>query len=120
AKYQERCRFLGHMKFNSLFRCFVASLALAATATLFPASLALAGKDDHVEARRLLQKGEILPLTQILEVAQARVTGDVIEVELEQEDQGWEYKVKVLTPTGLVRKITLNARNGVVIKIKDD
>ena len=108
------------MKINLLLCGVVASLALVVMASLFPASVAVAGKDDHVEARRLLQKGEILPLAQILEIAQKRVAGDVIEVELEQEDQGWEYKVKVLTPTGLVRKITLNARNGVVIKIKDD
>ena len=110
------------MKINPL-RGVVTSLALVAMVAMvamLPASLAVAGKDDHVEARRLLQKGEILPLAQILEIAQKRVAGDVIEVELEQEDQGWEYKVKVLTPTGLVRKITLNARNGVVIKIKDD
>ena len=108
------------MKINLLLCGVVASLALVVMGSLFPASVAVAGKDDHVEARRLLQKGEILPLAQILEIAQKRVAGDVIEVELEQEDQGWEYKVKVLTPTGLVRKITLNARNGVVIKIKDD
>ena len=108
------------MKIISCLRRFAAPVALIALVALFPVSAALAGKDDHVEARRLLQKGEILPLAQILEVAQRRVPGDVIEVELESEDSGWEYKVKVLTPTGLVRKITVNARNGAVIKIKDD
>lgn len=96
-------------------------MALVATTALFPAAIALAAKhDDHVAARELLRRGEILPLDQILEVAQRRVPGDVIEVELEHEDEGWEYDVKVLTPTGHVRKITLNARNGAVIKIKDD
>ncbi len=108
------------MKTHSRFRSFIAPLALAAAVSFLPASVAFAGKDNHVEARRLLQKGEILPLTQILEIAQRRVPGDVIEVELESEDTGWEYKVKVLTPTGQVRKITLNARNGAVLKIKDD
>ena len=68
----------------------------------------------------MLRRGEILPLDHILDIAPRRVAGDVIEVELEREDEGWEYKVKVLTPTGLVRKITMNARNGAVVKIKDD
>ena len=111
---------LGPMKTKSRFRNFVALPALLAIASLLPVSAALAGKDDHVEARRLLQNGEILPLLQILEVVQQRVAGDVIEVELDSEDTGWEYKVKVLTSTGLVRKITVNARNGAVLKIKDD
>ena len=94
--------------------------AIIAAASLFPAASAFADKDDHIVARALLQRGEILPLANILETAQRRVPGDVIEVELEREDSGWEYKVKVLTPTGQVRKITLNARNGAVLKIKDD
>lgn len=97
-----------------------AMLVLASLCALLPATVALAGKDDHVEARELLRRGEILPLPQILDIAQRHAAGDVIEVELEREDSGWEYKVKVLTPTGRVRKVTLNARNGALLKIKDD
>lgn len=108
------------MKISARFRSIAAPLALAAMAGLFPVPAALADKDDHVEARALLQRGEILPLAKILEAAQRRVPGDVIEVDLEREDGGWEYDVKVLTPTGLVRKITLDARSGAVVKIKDD
>lgn len=108
------------MNLPTRLRLVAAPLALIAAASLFPVTTALAGKDDHVEARELLKRGEILPLAQILDVAQRRVPGDVIEVELDREDTGWEYEVKVLTPTGQVRKITLNARNGAVVKIKDD
>ncbi|MFC3659738.1 PepSY domain-containing protein [Luteimonas notoginsengisoli] len=85
-----------------------------------PVSVVLAGKSDHVEARELLRRGEIVPLAQVLEVVAHRVPGDVIEVELERDDGVWEYKVKVLTATGRVRKLTLDARNGAVLKIKDD
>jgi uncharacterized membrane protein YkoI len=108
------------MKIPARLRNSAAPLVLAAVFSLFPVTVALAGKDDHVEARALLQRGEILPLARILEVAQRRVPGDVIEVELEREDSGWEYDVKVLTPAGIVRKITLNARNGAVLKVKDE
>ena len=113
-----------HRNNSTRLRRFAAPLALIAVAALLPATAVMAGKDkhkdDHVEARELLRRGEILPLDHILDIAQRRVAGDVIEVELEREDQGWEYEVKVLMPTGLVRKITLNARNGAVVKIKDD
>ena len=95
-------------------------LVLAALLAAAPTPHALAGKDDHIEARELLQRGEIVPLARILDVVQKRVPGDVIEVELEREDGLWEYKVKVLTPTGRVRKLYLDARNGAVLKIKDD
>jgi len=97
-----------------------APLALAAALVVLPASLALAGKDDHLEARELLQRGEIVALARILEVVKRRVPGDVIEVELERDDGVWEYEVKVLTPTGRVRKVQLGARNAAVLKIKDD
>ena len=89
-------------------------------AAILPVSVALADKSDHIEARELLRRGEIVPLAQILEVVGHRVPGDVIEVELERDDGVWEYKVKVLTATGRVRKLTLDARNGAVLKIKDD
>lgn len=108
------------MKIPPRLRNPAVPLVLAAAFSLFPATAALADKDDHVEARALLQRGEILPLARILDVAQRRVPGDVIEVELEHEDGGWEYEVKVLTPAGLVRKITLDARSGAVLKVKDD
>lgn len=77
-------------------------------------------RDDHIEARALLQRGEILPLNRILSIVQQRVPGDVIEVELDRDKHGWEYEVKVLTASGRVRKVKLNARDGTVRKVKDD
>ena len=75
---------------------------------------------DHVEARALLERGEILPLARILEIVRAREPGDVIEVELDRDDGVWEYEVKVLTAAGIVRKVELDARDGTVLKVKDD
>src|SRR3546814_2878997 len=78
----------------------LAALVIAAT---IPVSTVLADKSDHIEARELQQRGEIVPLAQILEVVAQRVPGDVIEVELERDDGVWEYKVTVLTATGRAR-----------------
>jgi uncharacterized membrane protein YkoI len=78
------------------------------------------GHDDHVEARTLLQRGEILPLSRILTIVRQQVPGDVIEVELDHGKHGWEYEVKVLTASGLVREVKLNAGNGAIRKVKDD
>ena len=103
--------------------CSLAALLLGAVA-LGLSPRALAGShdhDDHVEARALLQRGEILPLSRILAVVQQRVPGDVIEVELDHgKHHGWEYEVKVLTAQGRVREVKLNARSGEVRKVEDD
>src|SRR3546814_2329463 len=48
----------------------LAALVIAAT---LPVSTVLADKSDHIEARELLQRGEIVPLAQILEVVAQRV-----------------------------------------------
>ncbi|NZA26894.1 PepSY domain-containing protein [Luteimonas sp. SJ-92] len=97
----------------------VLALAAALAASAFPH--ARAGDDDHVEARALLQRGEILPLSRILQVVQARVPGDVIEVELDRSSKrGWEYEVKVLTATGRVIEVDVNAHDGRIRKIEDD
>jgi len=120
GRCQEPFSILGVMNTTSPTRRRLPLLLLAALLAAVPARHALADKDDHIEARELLQRGEIVPLARILDVVQQRVPGDVIEVELDREDGTWRYKVKVLTPTGRVRKLYLDARNGAVLKIKDD
>ncbi len=102
------------------FRRLGPIVAIAAAFFLVAPGAARADKADHVEARELLKRGEILPLSAILASATKQVAGDVIEVELEHEDAGWEYKVEVLTAAGEVKKLTLDARDGKVLKIKDD
>jgi len=99
---------------------------LVAVAALCGAGPALAGPDsvqaddDHVAAREALQRGEILPLARILAIVARHVPGDVIDVELERKDGRWRYEVKVLTSTGRVREVKLNARDGSVLEIEDD
>lgn len=77
-------------------------------------------REDHVEARALLERGEILPLARILDIVKNHTPGDVVEVELDRDDGVWEYEVKVLTADGIVRKIELDARTGTVLKVKVD
>lgn len=103
-------------------RIVLLALVLAVAPPLLFAPAAVADDDDHLEARRLLQRGEILPLLRILDLVRAQVPGDIIEVELDCDDDDgtWDYEAKVLTAAGVVRKITLDARDGTVLKIKDD
>ena len=100
---------------NQLLSALLLAAGLCTLST--PAS---AGKDDHDEARRLLQRGEIQPISRILQAVQLRVPGDVIEVELEREHGKWEYQVDVLATDGRLLEVTLDARTAVVLKVEDD
>jgi len=70
--------------------------------------------------RQAVQRGELLPLPRVLAIAQAKVPGEVVKIELEYESWGIKYEVKILTPSGRVREVEINARTGSVIKIEDD
>lgn len=74
-------------------------------------------KQAQEEAILAMRRGEILPLTKILEIANRHVAGDVIEVEYKG---GPKYEIKILTATGRVREVKLNARTGALLEIEDD
>lgn len=75
---------------------------------------------EHHAVREALRRGEVLPLVKILAIASKEVPGDVIEVELEQERDALVYEIKILTGTGRVREVEIDARTGTVLKIEDD
>ena len=95
------------------------------------ALVAHANGDDHDrrserEAREIaairaaVDRGELLPLPRILALAQAQVAGDVVKTELETHKGRLIYEVKILTATGRVREVTLDARTGDTLSIEDD
>lgn len=77
-------------------------------------------KNEHNEVREALQRGEVLPLVKILAIANEQVPGDVIEVELEDEKKLLVYEIKILTSTGRVREVKIDARTGKVLQIEND
>jgi uncharacterized membrane protein YkoI len=84
------------------------------------AAPALADRDDHERARRALQAGEILPLTEILAVAEAARPGRVIELELEREDGRWIYELELVTPEGRLYELEIDAASGAVLEIEHE
>lgn len=77
-------------------------------------------KNEHNAVREALQRGEVLPLVKILAIANQQVPGDVIEVELEDKHEMLVYEIKILTGTGRVREVKIDARTGKVLKIEDE
>ena len=84
-------------------------------------SLAIARDLGQDEALRLREQGLIQPLEQLLQKALERHPGaKLLEVELEEDDDVYVYEVELLTTSGVVREIKLNASNGQLLKDEVD
>ncbi|MEQ3642644.1 MAG: PepSY domain-containing protein [Paracoccus sp. (in: a-proteobacteria)] len=75
---------------------------------------------DYETARQAVDRGDMLPLEQILARIQARHPGRIVEVELEDEDGLWLYEIEVLTPEGRLIEIELDARTGAILGYEED
>jgi len=76
--------------------------------------------DDHIEAKRLRDAGEILPLEEILKHARQSHPGKVLEVEIEDEGSRMVYEVEILGDDSIVREILIDARSGKLISVTKD
>ena len=94
---------------------------LLVLAALSPAHAALARDSrDHDAARQAYQRGEILPLSQILQRALKVAPGEVLEVELEEDDGRMIYEIEILESSGRVLEVEIDARAGAVLKMEGD
>lgn len=104
-------------------RFFIASLGAALAVAAATPALADRGRGrhgDHDEARAAVEAREALPLTRILEIARRTVPGEIVEVELERDHGRLIYEVEVLTRTGRVRKVEIDAQSGRVLEVEDE
>lgn len=82
------------------------------------AAPALADRADHDRARRALEAGEVLPLSDILAAATAAQPGRVIEVELERDDGRWIYELDLVSPDGRILEIEIDAATADILDIE--
>jgi len=92
---------------------------LASFMILSPLYTAMAD-DDYIEARRLLDSGEILPLEVILKNVKQILPGKVLEVELEKEDEQIVYEIEILDRNGVIKEIYIDAKTGKLLLTKED
>ena len=75
---------------------------------------------DSEFARGALQRGEVLPVERVLALAHQQIPGDVIGVRLEPHRGGaLTYDIRVLTQSGQIREVVLDARTGAFMKIEE-
>ncbi len=78
---------------------------------------ALAG-DDHERALEALREGRILPVETIIAAAQKDFGGDVLDVELEDEDEGFVYEIKLIAADGRIMKLDYDAATGQLLRVR--
>ena len=76
--------------------------------------------DDYIEARRLLDSGEILSLEVVLKNVRQTFPGKVLEVELEKEDEQIVYEIEILGSNGVIKEIYIDAKTGKLLLTKED
>ncbi len=88
---------------------------------LLLAGQAVAGHNaDQHEIRRLRARGAIVPLSQLVDDAQRRHAGSVIEAELKQRGNGYRYEIEILDKTGVVRELIYDAASGRLLEERTD
>ena len=90
-------------------------LTVLLTSTVFARDI---GQD---EALSLHRSGQILSLTELWNTALARYPQSrLLEAELEEDDGQLIYEVELITPSGMVREIEIDATNGTILKDEED
>lgn len=87
-------------------------------AMLLASGMAWAG--DHERARELLERGEILSLTEIIRQTNTEIPGKILEVELEEKGGLIVYEVEFLEEHGVVKEMLIDAKTGRIISVEED
>jgi uncharacterized membrane protein YkoI len=93
-------------------------LSLLAVTLVLAFAAGVAADDDHARAKAAREAGQIVSLQAILDRVQAEFTGSAVEIELEDDDGPWVYKVKLLTQAGAIVKLEYDARDGRLLRVK--
>lgn len=80
--------------------------------------IAAVADGDHDRAHGALERGEVLPLAQILLVATSRTPGRIIKVELERDDGRWIYEVVLVTRAGRLLEMEIDGASGRILEIE--
>lgn len=73
---------------------------------------------DQDRAREALERGEALPLADILARVRPELGGEIVGVSFEREDGRWIYEFKVIGSDGRLKEVYVDAATTRVLKQK--
>jgi hypothetical protein len=74
--------------------------------------------DDHEIARGALERGEIVPLEDVLAEVRKTVAGQIVGIKLERKRELWVYELRVLGKDGAMLEVYVDARTKAVLKVE--
>ncbi len=77
-------------------------------------------EDDHDRARRALEEGQARPLNEILVIVEDELGGRIVRVELEHRRGRYIYEFRVVTPSGELREVYVDAMSAEILKRDGD
>lgn len=75
---------------------------------------------DFETAEKAVKRGEMRPLSAILDELAAIQPGRVIAIELDIEDGLRVYEVELITPDGRLLEVYLDAKTGMILSMYED
>jgi uncharacterized membrane protein YkoI len=70
---------------------------------------------SYDRARRAVERGDVMPVVEVMRHLRARVEGDIVATEYEYEFGRWVYEFKVVDPQGRLRKVHVDAATGELV-----
>lgn len=103
------------MKLRNLFVLLIVTLPLMMSGALVPAS---ADGDNWRDLHKEVKEGHLVGIDEIMDWLEARYEGQILEVELEQEDGRIEYEVEMIGPQGQVVEFEFDATSGELLSVE--
>ncbi|WP_312949142.1 PepSY domain-containing protein [Agrobacterium sp.] len=75
---------------------------------------------DLDRLRDAVKRGDVLPLSVLQEKLRISYPGDIIKVELDEDDGHFIYEFKVLQANGRLYEIEMDAKDGTILDVDDD
>ena len=76
--------------------------------------------DDHDQAHHAVEKGLIRPLAEILANVADKLGGEVVGVEFEREDGRYVYEFEIVSPSGRLRDVYVDAMTAEILESEED
>ncbi len=75
---------------------------------------------DNNRASIAVQQGGAKPLADILKQLHGQLGGEIIGLKFKRKDGRYVYQLKVVTPTGALREVSVDAATGEILQSKED
>jgi uncharacterized membrane protein YkoI len=77
-------------------------------------------KNNLGTVRDAVANNMILPLSELKPLVVARFGSNIVEIEIDQEKGLWIYEFKIISTSGRLVKVYLDAKTGHILEVEND